>query len=121
MGIVKQNFNLKKNFQLYKPKEITPKLNMPDYVSENLQLLVRFETSTKLNLVANDGTLMIQEENEADTEIHFALFESEMDQYELNLLKMFKKTVKKMTNPGIKFGPWVMVDFDHYLKGNPLV
>ena len=62
-----------------------------------------------------------QEENEADTEIHFALFESEMDQDELNLLKMFKKTVKKMTNPGIKFGPWVMVDFDHYLKGNPLV
>ena len=44
----------------------------------NLQLLVRFETSTKLNLVANDGTLMIRDEDRDQTEIHFALFESEI-------------------------------------------
>ena len=90
MGIVKQNFNLRKNFQLYKPREIKAKVNMPDYVSQNVQLLVRFETSTKLNLVANDGTVMIRDEDRDKTEIHFALFESEMDRYDLNLLKVMK-------------------------------
>ena len=74
--------NKKKNFSLYSPVNIGKKDHL-DYMIEICQLLVRFETSTKLNLVNHDGTKMIKNEENDEKEVHFALFESEIDRYNL--------------------------------------
>ena len=60
----------------------------------NLQLLVRFESNLKLNIIDKDGTSMISEDQIDEKEVHFVKFETVTDRMELGwgvIPKLFKR------------------------------
>lgn len=71
------------NFRSYMPaaEHFGEDLNS---LSMNLQLLVRFETSLKLNIIDHNGESMILPEDRLKNEFHYLQFECTTDNYELN-------------------------------------
>ena len=47
----------------------------------NLQLIIRFESNLKLNIIDKDGTPMIPEDNSDENEVHFVRFETVTDRW----------------------------------------
>jgi hypothetical protein len=101
MGVTStKNSFLKKNsgnFRSYMPSsnvigsEITS-------LSMNLQLLVRFETSLKLNIIDHNGDSMIPYEDKHNKEFHYLQFECTTDDYELDW-GLIKKIFGNFRNP----------------------
>ena len=84
----------------------------------NMQILLKVETKLKLNLIDHNGDSMILDADSKET--HFMLLESTTDRYELSW-RVLKKVFNKFRKPSLEFEPWVLVDFDNCLKGNPLI
>ena len=111
----------KPNFKTYTPTIINPNDGGPNYLTMTMQLLLKVDTKLKLNLIDNEGHSMISEYGESNTkETHFMLVESITDRYELNW-RVLKKVFNRFRNPSLQFEPWVLVDFDNCLNGNPIV
>ena len=94
-----------------------PSMDQMDQVLDlemNLQLLVRYETSLKLNLIDSKGEPMIKESEKRDREVHFLLLECTTDKYELNW-NIFKKIWSNYRKPALKFENWTITDFDDCL------
>ena len=63
---------------------------------------------------------MISEANENDKEVHFLQIECVTDKYVMDW-GLPRNLFKRWRNPQLKFGDWVITDFDHCLLGNPLI
>ena len=97
------------------PNEVGGPTDMPT----NLQLLIRFETNLKLNIIDKDGTPMISEDQNDEKEVHFVKFETVTDRMQLGL-GIFSKLFKRIFVPQkLEFERWYITDFDDCLKGNP--
>ncbi|CDW71076.1 UNKNOWN [Stylonychia lemnae] len=79
----------------------------------NLQLVVKFKTNYKLNLISKEGNKLISNDQAIDEEIHFVKFEGQYPEFELNAQNLRKSL------EDFNFQDWSIVDFDDFLKGNP--
>ena len=92
-----------------------------DYLQQNTQFVVRVETSCKLNLNKKDGSKLIADSDLDKPEVHFIVFEGVVDDHHVSFFSLFK-TLWMLRNPlqlAPKDGKWKIVDFDHFMLGNP--
>ena len=109
----------KPNYSIYSPEHSYS--DGPNYMTLNIQFLLKIQSNLKLNIIDLDGNSMIQgDEAKKETEIHFLKVESVMGKYELNL-KTVRRLFHEYRNPKDRpsYMDWYVVDFDNHLEGNP--
>jgi hypothetical protein len=90
-----------------------------DKLTLNFEMLIRIETTLKLNPIYKDGIGLIKDHEKDDEEVHFVRFESVVQAYEIrmgSILRLFKELIKK---PDLQFSNWTITDIDQHLNGNP--
>eukprot|EP00347_Sterkiella_histriomuscorum_P005146 403357719 len=85
-------------------------------LSMNVELIIRIESNTKLNLIDKHKNHLIQDEDEK--EVHFMRLESVTSEYPIQLSTLWK-IVSEYFKKDMKFKQWVLTDFDNCLNGNP--
>ena len=87
-----------------------------------MRLCVKVTTPVKLNLFSEkEKTSLIAAEDELATEVHYVQYEGIHAEYHVNW-SIFKKLWSMYrANHSLVIHDWVITDFDHFLKGNPIV
>ncbi len=86
---------------------------------------MRIETNIKLQVIDNYGNQLIPESEYNKPEVHFVQFEKIMLQTPINftglsiIAKAKLRSIRGQFQEGIH--DWQITDFDHNLKGNPIV
>merc|ERR1712166_685497 len=92
----------------------------PDFMSLNIQFLLKIETKLKLNLIDKDQNSMISANDKDDIETHYLQIESVMERFDMGT-GVFRQMWAQFRNPDIKFERFYVTDFDNSLNGNPNV
>jgi hypothetical protein len=82
-------------------------------------MLVKVTSKIKLSIELNDGTKMISDEDVDKEEVHFLLFESTVNRFDLNW-RIIGQVFRTFRASNLKFGTWYISDVDNWLNGNPL-
>lgn len=133
LGIEKSDLHSRENFGYYLMDPDVPPCELPDKLTQNIQLLIEVRTKLKLDLVDKQGRGLLETRLGSDSddseEVHYILVENVMEEYQLgwrlllkpflNLFKLNKQLQACLLLHTLKDG-WVITDFDGCLNGNPL-
>lgn len=114
------------------PAQSTMDGQLPQKLTQNIQLLIEVRTKVKLDAVDRDGRGLIEtkleKEDEEREEVHYMMVENVMEEYDLgwkillkpfmNMLKLSSQVRAALLMHTLKDG-WVITDFDGCLNGNP--
>ena len=105
----------RKNLRAFIPENVS----WGDKLPMNMQILVRIESNIKLNLFTQEGQALI--EDPAETEVHYMQLEAMQTAYTIAFPTFFKELWRERRNKMPVFKNWTITDFDHCLRGNPLL
>eukprot|EP00347_Sterkiella_histriomuscorum_P020533 403337441 len=78
-----------------------------------IEMIVRFKTNFKLNILNENNDKLISNDKARDDELHFVKFEGAYPEFE------FSPDSMKKSLTTFNFRDWTIVDFDNKLLGNP--
>ena len=102
-------------FKIYIPKGLKEKT-----LPMNLEIIMKFTTNFKINVIDKSGRALINQEDYGDNEIHFVRFESVFNEIEFNFSALMN-IKNKLRNAEVEFTGWTITDFDKWLNDNPHV
>jgi hypothetical protein len=108
-----------KRFTAYTHEKIT----WGSQMTINMQLLLRVRSSIKLGATSREGYELIDTSDRKATEAkedHFMQVETVVNTYKIDYL-LVKQFFKQWRDPTWEFNNWTITDFDHTLKGNPII
>jgi len=93
-------------------------------MSINLELILRVETTLKLNMIDGEGVEYLDESDVPgldEREIHFIRMEGIVKELNMDLgpTQIFALKESIIPSPDREISDWIITDFDDHLLGNP--